>query len=87
VNRVKSEYFNIDRIVEIPITDFLEFDRSGKALCIWHSDRNPSLYYYKKQNKVHCFSCAKGGNVIDVMAVVWGIEKKDTMRKLNKLLR
>ena len=38
-----------------------------KTLCPWHDDHNPSLSIYMKNNlwKCHCFSCGKGGDVIE----------------------
>ena len=35
--------------------------------CPWHDDQNPSLTIYERtgENHCHCFSCGKGGSVID----------------------
>jgi len=59
-----------DEMIEIakgkPITDMMEFDRSDKALCCWHSDTQPSMKYYEKTNTVYCFACGKGGDSISI---------------------
>lgn len=51
----------------VPIENFLEFNSAGFTHCIYHNERTPSMKYYKKNNTVHCFSCQKGGDVIDVV--------------------
>lgn len=49
-----------------PIDKLLVF-KQKKAQCLWHNDKNPSLYYYRKDNRVHCFVCENGGDSIDVV--------------------
>jgi hypothetical protein len=58
--------FDIKQLKLIPITNFIDF-RHNQAKCIWHDDKNPSMHYYIKSNTVHCFSCQKNGDVIDVI--------------------
>ena len=47
--------YPIDRLLTI---------KNNFALCLWHRDKNPSMYC--KNNYVHCFSCGKTGDSIDV---------------------
>ena len=54
--------------------------RNKKALCLWHSDRSPSMHVYRE--KVHCFACGRGGDAIDVFAAANGLETKDAVRAL-----
>lgn len=48
---------------EHPFTDLLEF-RRNTASCPFHEDRTPSMFYYQKDNKVHCFSCHRSFDTI-----------------------
>jgi hypothetical protein len=60
---------DFQRAIEVaksyPIDRLLQF-RHGKGVCLWHTDKNPSMHYYKKNNKVYCFACNQGGDAIDV---------------------
>jgi len=47
----------IARAKDVPIDSLLEFNRSNKRLCEWHSDTDASLSYHTKGNFVKCFSC------------------------------
>ncbi len=58
---------HIGEVKYIPIPQFVKFNPSGKANCIWHSDKNPSMQYYPKTNSVYCFTCGGHGDVIDVI--------------------
>lgn len=73
---------DIERAKQHPIPQLLEIKRKT-ALCPWHEDRNPSLHYYDKTNTVHCFSCGKGGDAIDVAQAIWETDFKDTVRRLT----
>ena len=58
---------DIARAKQIPISSFIQFNQAGFARCLWHSDKNPSMKFYKKENRCWCFSCNQGGDVIDVI--------------------
>lgn len=74
---------NIDKARAVPISDFVEFSRSGFAKCIWHSEKSASMKYYKRDNKVKCFGCSKGGDVIDVVQQLDGISFLEAVKKLT----
>lgn len=73
----QHEHFDIDRIKAISIIEVAKrlgnVKKSGvthRTICPWHDDSNPSLVLYystypKTENHCHCFSCGKGGSVID----------------------
>lgn len=64
---------DVVRAKSYPITDMLTFNREHKALCIWHSEKTPSLHYYKKNNTVYCFGgCGKAADAIDVYRKLHG---------------
>ena len=72
----------IARAKEHPITEILGEPTRGKYNCIWHDDKNPSMHYYEKTNSVHCFSCGKGGDSIDVAMTVYNIEFLEAVKNL-----
>lgn len=70
----RYEHFDTDRLNAIPITEVARrLDTVRKAgvnnvtTCPWHEDKHPSLTLYERtdENHCHCFSCGKGGSVID----------------------
>jgi hypothetical protein len=54
-------------------------DRSGKACCIFHNDRNPSM---KVDDRFHCFACGADGDVIDFTAQLFNIGTKEAAEQL-----
>lgn len=64
---------------QVPIDLFIKFNRQGFAKCVWHNDSNPSMYYYKKQNRVKCFSCGGHGDVLDVIQKIREVTLKDAI--------
>lgn len=77
---------SIPKAKAVPIDTILQFDRAGFTNCIWHEERTPSLKYYPKENRVHCFgSCNRNGDVIDVAEVVFKMNTTQAIRKLCNL--
>lgn len=50
-------------------------DRTGKALCPFHEDRNPSLQLYA-DGSWYCFGCRAGGTIYDFAARALGTDTK-----------
>lgn len=69
-NPSRHEGDQLSRAKQFPITSLMPFNRAHKAVCLWHSDTHPSLHYYAKNNKVHCFSCGKTGDAVDVYMAI-----------------
>ena len=57
----------------------IKVDRSGKACCIFHNDRHPSM---KVDERYHCFSCGADGDVIDFAARLFGIGLREAAQRL-----
>lgn len=57
----------------------LKINRNGMACCPFHNDKNPSM---KVDHRYHCFACQADGDVIDYVANLFGIGKKDAAKKL-----
>lgn len=69
----------ITRAKSVPIPQFVKFNRAGYAICIWHNEQTPSMYYYENQNRVKCFSCSKLGDVIDVVQQIHRVGIQDAL--------
>lgn len=57
--------------------------RGGKAHCPWHTDKTPSLSFYKDNSRFHCFSCGAGGDVIDLVRLLLDLSAVDAVKELN----
>ena len=65
------------------ISEFIQFNRSGMAKCIFHEDKTPSLKYNKDTNTCYCFgSCGKLFDVIDVARAQNNLDFKGAVRLL-----
>ena len=68
--------------------------RAGQARvirCPFHADRTPSLKIFQdKQNPDHdtwyCFSCGKGGSIIELVRYVKNVEWQEAVDQLARLL-
>lgn len=83
-NNPKSEgSLNIGQARLVPITNFIQFNRSGFAKCLWHEDNDPSMKYHKPRNKVHCFSCGIDNDVVDVVMKLNGWDLPTSVKFLT----
>lgn len=74
---------DVEDVKGVPISYYLDFNSHNKAQCIWHDDHNPSLHYYEDDNRVHCFSCGEGGDVIDVVQELHDCTFKQALTELK----
>jgi DNA primase len=63
---------DFEKINSIQITDVckklnITLVRGRRALCFMHEDHHPSLTIYKDTNSWFCYTCNKGGGVIDLV--------------------
>lgn len=65
--RATTDKNRIEAAKQVSMHEYLKIRRDKLTTCPWHDDTNPSAHYYEKQNKIYCFSCSKGGDVIDVV--------------------
>ena len=56
---------DVARAKEIPITNFIQVDKSGFTKCPFHNETSASFKVYKDQNSWWCYSCNSGGTIID----------------------
>lgn len=74
---------NIVKAKQYPIEDLLEFNRSGFAKCIWHSEKTGSLHWDQKRNKAHCFSGCGDFDSIDIYMKLYNVPLKEAVQKLS----
>ena len=53
-----------------------------KAHCPWHDDKIPSFTVYTKTNSFYCYSCGRGGSVIDFLMHINDWQLNSTIRDL-----
>jgi len=66
--------------------DKLELKPSGRnflAICPFHSDTRPSLYFYTETNTFICFSCLTKGDVIKFNQLINGVNFSESVRMLQ----
>lgn len=62
----------------------LKVTRAGFALCPFHQDKHPSMKIYDEIGKGYfCFTCNKGGSVINFVMEYFKIEYIDALKKLD----
>lgn len=64
---------------QVPIDTLVSVNQQGFANCVAHEDKNPSMYWHKKDNHVHCYSCGFHGDGIDV------VQKRDRVGKAEAI--
>lgn len=62
----------------------MHVDSHGEALCPFHADTNKSLRIYQDPSRGwHCFGCGKGGSVIDMCMLWYGISFRQAVTRLD----
>jgi hypothetical protein len=72
----------VEQARQVPIADLVEFNRAGFALCLWHTEKTPSMKLLK-DNKVRCFSCNQTWDSIDVYRKINGKTFEEAVRELS----
>jgi len=79
-----SAGLDVERAKQVPITEFVDFNKSGFATSVWNPEEDtPSMKYYPEENRVHCFSAGKGGDVIDVVQQKFSLSFKEAVKMIN----
>ena len=65
-----------------PIDSLLKFSH-GAIKCIWHTEKEGSLHYYKDSNHVFCFGCSRSGDAIDVYMTLHNVSFRTAVNELN----
>jgi len=70
----------IARAREYPISNLIEVNHNGFALCPFHEEKTPSLY--TKNNFYYCFGCGASGDVIDLAMKLYHLTFPEAVKKL-----
>ena len=72
------------RAKRVPVDHFVNFNQKNFATSVWKpNEKTPSMYYYRKQNRVWCYSSGRGGDVIDVVEAKFGLSTKEAIDYIN----
>ena len=52
---------------QVPIENFLEFDRYGMAKCPFHQEKHASFHKIPGKERGYCFGCDKTADLIDII--------------------
>jgi len=80
---------DIQQALNTPIQAFLDisFKKTGNKLrgrCPFHEDKTPSFYAYLETNSFYCFGCGTGGNIINLVRMLYGLDFKKAVGYLNR---
>lgn len=71
----------IKRAKEYPIEKILDINKAGFAQCIFHRDRQPSMYC--KKNYAYCFTCQRSADTVEILVKRDGYKFVDAVLKLQ----
>lgn len=58
--------------------------KTNKMICPFHNDAHASMQVYPGDGGYHCFSCGVGGDVIDFVMRLFGLDFKDACKKMDQ---
>ena len=60
-----------------------EPNKQGFVSCPFHSERTASFKIYPKSNSFYCFGCGAGGDVIDFVRLLYGLDFRQACLRLE----
>lgn len=72
----------IKQAKSVLIEDVIHVGHDHKALCLWHTERSPSMHIYD-DGHFYCFACGKHGDVIDIVMEKEKVDFKGAVKWLN----
>ena len=85
---VKEDELDVERAKEYPLENLLSSNVRGsgdriQTYCPFHEEEHPSFMVYKHSNSFYCFSCKRGGDVINLTMELKGLNFRDAVRFLS----
>jgi len=80
VDRITPE--DIATAKEVPLNQFLDFNRAGFTHCIFHEEKSASMKWYQDKNRFVCFGCNQKGDSVDIIMKLYNLTFLDAIRKL-----
>ena len=71
----------IVRAKEHDLSNLLDINKAGMALCLWHDDTKPSMSC--KNNHAYCFTCGSHGDAIDVYMKIHNCSFSEAVKSLQ----
>lgn len=59
-------------------------NKTSKMICPFHNDSHPSMQVYPGDGGYHCFVCGVGGDVINFVQRLFGLDFMDACRKMDQ---
>lgn len=72
--------YDIENARHYPIEQIVEVNKQGYALCVAHSDTNPSMYC--KKNYAYCFTCGYSADAIKLYRDVNEVNFNQAIKEL-----
>lgn len=66
-----------------PIESLIDFNSGGFAKCLWHDEKTPSLKWYPKRNKAHCFGGCGDFDSIDAYQKINNVDFNEAVKALS----
>lgn len=79
-----DEIRNSNDIVDV-VSQYVTLKRSGRnyfGLCPFHREKSPSFSVSPDKQIFHCFGCGAGGNVINFVSKIEGLDYRDAIETL-----
>lgn len=71
--------------IENIVNQNLKLYKNGRALvglCPFHQEKHPSFYIYPETNSFWCYGCNQGGDVINLVILLYGYSFKEAVKYL-----
>jgi hypothetical protein len=84
--------FDVDDIKQIPLGGILETPATWNSperaqyLCPVHNEKTPSFFWYKQQNRCHCFGCGLDEDVVGLYMAMHDVDFKEACRDLQQYI-